>query len=163
VTLCHRVSLSWSFERAWCPHLQGSRNLASVSAFDWFCQGLIAWTWQGTPSRFCSGTFFRVYSILQISVFCSCRIQQMHNIEDVQLYTCVYYTMFRSLLWPSSTRMLEDFCHAFYLITSVFIVSLQYDTLKMAARVTETCQRNCIVEHLRNCAFVGFYKKISSS
>jgi hypothetical protein len=41
---------------------------------------------------------------------------------------------------------------------------LLYEILKMVIRVTETCRCNkhsSTAEHLRNCAFVGFYKKIS--
>ena len=37
------------------------------------------------------------------------------------------------------TRILEDFSHAFYVITSVLLVSLLYDNLKMVTRVVEMC------------------------
>jgi hypothetical protein len=40
------------------------------------------------------------------------------------------------------TRILEDFCEAFYVITSVLLVSLLYDSLKMITRVTETSRCN---------------------
>jgi hypothetical protein len=62
------------------------------------------------------------------------------------------------------TRFLEDFSHAFYEMSNVLLESLLYDTLKMAARVTETCRCNrykCIAEHLLKCAFLCLCKKIN--
>ena len=38
--------------------------------------------------------------------------------------------------------MLEGFSHVFYVTTDVLLVSLLYETQKMAARVTETCGCN---------------------
>ena len=61
------------------------------------------------------------------------------------------------------TRILEDLSHAFYVITSVLLVSLLHGVLKMVTKVTETRRsdkQNCTAERFRNYVFVGFYTKI---
>ena len=52
----------------------------------------------------------------------------------------------------------------FYILTSVLLVSLPYDTLKTVTGVNKTCQCSrwsCVAEHLCNCAFFVVCKKMS--
>ena len=58
-------------------------------------------------------------------------------------------------------RILEDFSHAYYVITSVLLVLLLYETIKMVTRVTEIFWRNKNVE-TNVFASVHLFKKISS-